>query len=98
MSPGAGSGPTESAKSWYWPGPIAAPGSAVQVTVRTASVRVAPSTSTAVGRGAVTRTTRHPGTALACTEANGGSWGSRTLSFVVLALSDSLGTRKVSVL
>ena len=95
---GSGSGPTERENSWYSPGPIATPLSAVQVTSLTASVSVVPYDSTGLASFAFVAAAVQPGTGLVLTYRNGVSCGSLTVSFTVPAVADSLGTRKVSAL
>src|SRR3954454_4920709 len=82
--------------SWYSPGAIWTPLTAVQVTVRAALVMVVPSVVMGFGSGASVTVTFQPVTGLTLTNANGVSWGSCTASLTVPALPDSLGTRKLS--
>jgi hypothetical protein len=84
------------AKSWYCPGPTWTPASAVQTTAVGASVIVVPSRSTGSGRAPRSTTAVHPGSGLVRTEVSGVSVGSSTGSATVPAVSDSVGTRKVS--
>jgi hypothetical protein len=72
------------------------PGLAVQVTVRTASVSVRSPTSTGSGSVTSSTLTSQPACGFGETLANGASAGSVTRSWVVAAVSDSLGTRKTS--
>lgn len=69
---------------------------AVQVTVVIALVSVTSPTLTGAGNCSVVFTTVQPGFTCAPTLANGWSLGNETTSFVVAAVSDSVGTRKTS--
>lgn len=69
------------------------PGSAFHVTVRGALVIVAPSTVTAFGSLPSLTVAVHPGVGFVETDVNGCFAGSFTLSFVVVAVADSFGTR-----
>ena len=91
----SGSGPTDSGKSTYWPGPIRVPGWAVHVTVVTAWVIWAPSRSIGWGSTPLVTTASQPGWGVVRAEVIGWSTGKVTSTFVVPAVSDSLGTRKV---
>ena len=70
--------------------------SAVQVTVAAALVMVAPLAVMGVGRAASLISAFQPSMGLTETDVKGVSFGSVTVSLDVLAVSDSLGTRKVS--
>ena len=69
------------------------PGSAVQVTVLTASVRVRPLRSTGGFSGILVRVAVQPARGVVRTELIGVSVGRVTCSFTVPAVSDSVGTR-----
>ena len=71
-------------------------GWACQVTVRATSVRVVPLMVTGVVSGALVTVAVQPGTGLVLTSRNGLSCGRVTFTLTVPAVSDSLGTRKVS--
>ena len=70
------------------------PGWAVQVIRVTASVISASPAAVGSGRFVVVRATSQPGSGRVLTEVNGVSYGSVTATLVVLAVSDSVGTRK----
>src|ERR1700754_1603006 len=89
-----GSGPSDSGKSTNSPGAIRTPGSAVHVTVRTASVIDRPWLSTGGFTGALVIVAVQPGRGVVRTEVIGWSAGRVTSSFTVPAVSDSLGTRR----
>jgi hypothetical protein len=81
---------------WYSCCPSWWAASAVQVTVAAALVILAPSTVTGAGRAASVIFAVQPSMGLTETDVNGVAVGSVTVTLVVLAVSDSLGTRKVS--
>ena len=94
--PAEGSRPTEIEKVWYSCCPSWWAASAVHVTVEAALVIVAPSTVTGAGSFASATLAVQPSMGLTETEVNGVPVGRVTVSLVVLAVSDSLGTLKVS--
>src|SRR5664279_18106 len=73
------------------------PGSAVQVTEVTSSLTVKSPSVTGVGNVILVGVTVQPGNGLTATSANGWSAGMVTVTPTVLAVSDSVGTRKVNV-
>ena len=93
--PAAGSLPTEIEKVWYSCCPIWWAASAVQV-MAAALVTVAPATVTGAGRTASVILAVQPSIGLTETAVNGVPEGKVTVSSVVLAVGDSLGTLKVS--
>ena len=95
--PVSGTAPAETVNSWNWPCPISLPGWAVHVMVAGALVIVVPSTTAGDGRVISVMLAVHPGTALTETEIRGVVVGRVIVSLVVVALSDSLGTRNVNV-
>src|ERR1700712_2479897 len=93
-----GTGPTETSNSANSPRAILPLASAVQVMLLTAWVMVALSSSeTGVLSFDVVALAVQPGSFLTETEANGWSVGKFTVTLMVLAFADSLGTRKVSL-
>lgn len=90
----SGSWPKATEKSWYWPG-LMVP--LVQVTSETASVMVPSSVVTGVLSLVVVVVAVQPGIGPTRTPRTGWSVGKKTWTFVVLAPSSSLGTRKVRV-
>src|SRR3712207_1396321 len=93
VSVSVGRGPSESGNSRNSPGRMRTPGSAVQVTVLTASVMVRSPTATGAARAASVIDAVQPGTGEVRTLEIGWSAGSLTSSLTVPAVSDSLGTR-----
>jgi hypothetical protein len=83
-------------ESAYPPGPIRTPGAAVQVTDVTASVTVRPCRSSGGSSGARVSVAVQPGRGVVRTDVIGCSAGSVTRRATVPAVSDSVGTRKVT--
>src|SRR6478752_9932109 len=98
MLSASGTGPAEMSNSPNLPGPICVPGSAVHVTEVTASLIVVLPSVTGVGSVVLVATAVQPGTSFTDRKANGCSAGRVTVTAVVPAVSDSVGTRKVSLI
>src|SRR5690349_21606111 len=92
----SGTGPTDRSKVANWSTPIPVPSWAVKVTLVTASSRVTSPTVTGAGKVVRSLVTSHPGVSLPRTDANGVSDGRSMVIDVVVAVSLSFGTRKVS--
>jgi len=88
-------GPSDTVNSWNCPGAIAAPSAASKAMLTGAFVMVLPDTVTGFGRSAVSTVAVHPGIGRYETLVSGVSCGKWTTSFVVLAVADSFGARKV---
>jgi hypothetical protein len=92
-----GSGPSDTSNSWNWPGLMVASALAVQVIFVTASVIGVPCASIGWASFDLTAAMVQPATGLSDTEANGVSAGRLTSTLVVPAVSDSFGTRNVTL-
>ncbi len=98
MLPVSGTGPTETVKRWNSPALMPTPSSAVQVTSTGASVMVASSVFTGVSSFSVVTLAVQPGTGSVERLEKGASFGRSTVTLVVVAVADSVGTLKVNVL
>lgn len=83
-------------KVWNSPGPIVCSSSAVQVIVETASVMAPSPTVAGLASSSSASSAVQPSTGLTRTEAKGVPAGSSSSSLFVEAVSDSLGTEKVT--